>query len=1173
MKLMKKIYSLLCLVCIFVTMVMFSFAVSPINHAYAQSNGSGDYSYSGIIAVLKKYGFNDDGITRYWTYRPGVDSSTSYKASGLARNGNTVYGYDFPDRYGQCWAFANLIGYELSGIIPNGDVVKWKKFTSLNELENNGGIRVGDIIRSCGHSGVVMSISEDGDMRFVQCAGDEGNAVTINAKFRGHYTQNGRNIYMANFEKNKIQDVIPFWGSDPNGTCGFVLRSPYNTGEQVVLDNTAPEFYEQWTSLYAEYAWYKGKNDGKKHYVCNKPYAKSTNSTSQSVVQHLTVLPSIGQKYYTTETMMIYGAVKNAAGNIWYKVKTGGGQEGYIYSGDVEYVCCKATAEMQGNWNLPEGDIAKTNFPLRGTIKASNRIQRIEGQLRKTGYKTHTTEGWQDVALTTPEVVQPQVQYFSANDSRYSYELANSVIDRISFGRLEENTFYSFDLKVYCFANNDNDSQLSYNISTQFYVKGSGSPLSGLPESGTATSIAQQTGTSTQATTYTVVTSDGLNVRSSPNTKVNNIVTTLWPGMTIVVTEKTSAEGKTWGYGTTSNGYAGWCVVDNNWTTKGTTTVTDTDSPVISLISISDISDQGYTVKCSVTDNTGIGRVAFPTWTLQNGQDDLPANWDNVMLGTVNNGIATYRVNTSDHNYEGGCYYRTHVYAWDTFGNQAMLDLGDVYVPEEIVRATSASFDVSSVILGLGESKTLELTVNPSNTTERDILWLSTNPSIVSFENNVITAKSIGTATVSARISQEVYARCYVTVKDLNKASLAVRPGNYYNNYWTKFELDYAKPIDYCCLTVKTQAGDIAWVANSDSSNFLNEGNRLPTGTYTAFIEIENTDGETLFSDPIQFSVTGDPVAITEIDVDCIRTIDNMNYSKMVIEQEASGLIIASLKPVDANDWDKLIWSSSNEAIVSIGEDMTTNHQYPTIRLYGRSVGIATITAKTIDGRLSDSLDVKVIKSFRDIALQSVSMTMKVGESKTLVTDLIPANATAGSITWSSSDTSIASVKPDKSQEFATITGIKPGTVQIRVTGGNFWGHTIYRSDGTPVLEICEVNVIEKGVSEVSSEEFEEMLKPDFVLPYSLKIIEKEAFAGLLMSVVKCPDGLEIIKEDAFRGCSKLKQIYIPKSVNMIKNDVFQGCADGFTIFGYADSFAETFADVYGYAFVSITDE
>lgn len=91
----------------------------------------------------------------------------------------------------------------------------------------------------------------------------------------------------------------------------------------------------------------------------------------------------------------------------------------------------------------------------------------------------------------------------------------------------------------------------------------------------------------------------------------------------------------------------------------------DPEKPVVSNVKVSNITSNGYDVTCNVTDNVGVTRVLFPTWTRSNGQDDL--RWDE---GNISNGIASYHVNRSDHNGEFGVYC-TDIYAYDAAGNQS----------------------------------------------------------------------------------------------------------------------------------------------------------------------------------------------------------------------------------------------------------------------------------------------------------------------------------------------------------------------------------------------------------------------------------------------------------------------------------------------------------------------
>ena len=121
----------------------------------------------------------------------------------------------------------------------------------------------------------------------------------------------------------------------------------------------------------------------------------------------------------------------------------------------------------------------------------------------------------------------------------------------------------------------------------------------------------------------------------------------------------------------------------------------DHDAPKITNATVTNVSSSGYTVTCTVTDNWGLSKVAFPTWTLQNGQDDLAEDFMNTQSGTQSGNTYTFRVNASSHNYETG-NYATHIYAVDKGGNQTKVELDTIVVkdpgPTQITLSASASY-------------------------------------------------------------------------------------------------------------------------------------------------------------------------------------------------------------------------------------------------------------------------------------------------------------------------------------------------------------------------------------------------------------------------------------------------------------------------------------------------
>lgn len=103
----------------------------------------------------------------------------------------------------------------------------------------------------------------------------------------------------------------------------------------------------------------------------------------------------------------------------------------------------------------------------------------------------------------------------------------------------------------------------------------------------------------------------------------------------------------------------------------------DKQKPVITDVKYSDVSASGYTVSCTVADDFYVGNVAFPTWTVEGGQDDLPKNYMVTQTGTRVGNTISYKVLASKHNKETEGYI-THIYAEDRGGNVTILELPPV---------------------------------------------------------------------------------------------------------------------------------------------------------------------------------------------------------------------------------------------------------------------------------------------------------------------------------------------------------------------------------------------------------------------------------------------------------------------------------------------------------------
>ena len=207
-----------------------------------------------------------------------------------------------------------------------------------------------------------------------------------------------------------------------------------------------------------------------------------------------------------------------------------------------------------------------------------------------------------------------------------------------------------------------------------------------------------------------------------------------------------------------------------------------------------------------------------------------------------------------------------------------------------------------------------------------------------------------------------------------------------------------------------------------------------------------------------------------------------LSQTSVELTEGESTRITATISPDNATN-KKVIWSSDNSN-VTVSDGTIT----------GKKACTATVTAKSDDGGKTATCRVLVIERIiqvSSVSLDKTSFAITEGESETLSAIISPTNATDQSVTWSSSDESVASVSSGgvvtaKAAGSATITvktndGGKTATCSVTVlaktvsvTGVSLSESSLSITEGdtrTLIATVTPENATDKSVSWTSSDE------------------------------------------------------------------------------------------------------
>ena len=301
------------------------------------------------------------------------------------------------------------------------------------------------------------------------------------------------------------------------------------------------------------------------------------------------------------------------------------------------------------------------------------------------------------------------------------------------------------------------------------------------------------------------------------------------------------------------------------------------------------------------------------------------------------------------------------------------------------------SFNKTSVSLKAGETVTLTATVKPDDATDKTVTWSTSDATVATVSNGVVTAKKVGTATITAKAGDKS-ATCEITVVStpvtavtLNKTSVSLKAGE------TVTLTATVKPDD---ATDKT----VTWGSSDESVAKVENG--IVTAIGKGLSTITAKAGDTSATCMVTVSVPVENVTL--------------NKTELVLQKGQEEVLVALVSPDDATD-KTINWSSSNVSVVRVDQNGA---------VAAEGAGTAVITASA--GTKSATCTITVTIPVESISLNMTKRTIKVNETVLLKAEINPSDATTKSIQWSSSDVSIVSVGSN-----GMVKGLKEGVATI----------------------------------------------------------------------------------------------------------------------------------------------
>lgn len=317
-------------------------------------------------------------------------------------------------------------------------------------------------------------------------------------------------------------------------------------------------------------------------------------------------------------------------------------------------------------------------------------------------------------------------------------------------------------------------------------------------------------------------------------------------------------------------------------------------------------------------------------------------------------------------------------------------------IPEPItIAVASVSLNAKSVEMVEGEQVQLKATVSPLNADNKVVIWSSSNLSVASVEDGLVTAGKPGEATITVKtddggktatctviVSAKVYP---VAAVELDKTSIELIEGE-------KFLLNATVSPD------NATNKNLIWASSDAEVASVEDGLVTALKPGRAMVEVTTEDGAKTAS--CEITVNARIYPVTEV---------SLNKTSIELIEGEQQLLTAIVSPDNATN-KAVVWTSSNTRIASVDDGLVTAHVS----------GEAVITVTTEDGGKTAACNVTVVEppKAQSLTLSEYSITTDIYRDHSqwyeVVVTPYPADAVA-EYEWMSSDEEVVTVYGDGS--------------------------------------------------------------------------------------------------------------------------------------------------------------